>query len=59
MPENILKAVIVLVWLLSGTIIFGWLLLEYSLLFPFGFALFFFGIPVLVSRFLNNKKAKE
>ena len=46
-PENIPKAVIILIWLLSGVILFGWLLLEYSVLFPLVFALLFFGLPVL------------
>ena len=48
MPEDIPKAVMILVWLLSGTIIFGWLLMSYTVLSAFLFALLFFGIPVVV-----------
>jgi len=50
MPEDIAKTVMILIWLLSGVIIFGWLLLEYPVLYPFIFALVFFGLPVLVYR---------
>lgn len=55
MPEDIPKAVMILVWLLIGVIIFGWLLMEYALVFPFGFALVFFGVPVLAYKMILNK----
>jgi len=48
MPDDIPKAVMVLVWLLIGIILFGWLLLEYTVLFSFSFLLLFFGLPILV-----------
>jgi hypothetical protein len=57
MPEDIPKAVTILVWLLSGVIIFGWLLMEYAVVFSFIFALVFFGLPVLVYKWVKKKKA--
>ena len=48
MPEDIPKAVMILVWLLSGVIIFGWLLMTYAVVYSFVFALLFFGVPVLL-----------
>jgi len=55
MPENILKAVIMLIWLLGGFIIFGWLLMKYTVLSSFVFALIFFAVPVLVHRLIIKK----
>lgn len=57
MPEDIPKAVMVLVWLLSGVIIFGWLLMEYTATSSFVFSLVFFGLPVLVYRMIKKEKA--
>lgn len=54
MPEDIAKAVTILIWLLSGVIIFGWLLMEYPVLYSFIFALVFFGLPVLVYMRVNK-----
>ncbi len=56
MPEDIPKAVMILIWLLSGIIIFGWLLMEYPTFYSFIFALVFFGIPVLVNKILKKEK---
>jgi hypothetical protein len=56
MPENIPKAVIILIWLLSGVIIFGWLLMEYTAMYSFIFALAFFGFPVLVYMIITKGK---
>ncbi len=56
MPEDIPKAVMILIWLLSGTIIFGWLLMEYTVLSSFVFALVFFGMPVLVYNKITKEK---
>ena len=47
MPEDLPKAVIVLLWLLSGTIIFGYLLMKFPYLYSFCFVVIFFGGPVL------------
>jgi len=55
MPEDIPKAVLILVWLLGGTIIFGWLLMKFTVLSSFIFALAFFGLPVLVYKYLLKK----
>lgn len=54
MPEDIPKAVMVLIWLLSGVIIFGWLLMTYGVLYPFVFALVYFGLPTLI--YMKMKK---
>ena len=59
MPEDIAKAVTILIWLLSGVIIFGWLLMEYPVLYSFVFALVFFGLPVLVYMWVNRTKVSE
>lgn len=56
MPEDIPKAVMILLWLLSGVIIFGWLLMEYSVPASFIFALAFFGVPVLVYKIIKKQK---
>lgn len=54
MPEDLPKAVMMLIWLLSGTILFGWLLMDYTVLSAFLFALVFFGLPVLIYKKLYN-----
>ncbi len=59
MPEDIPKAVMILIWLLTGTITFGWLLMEHTVLSPFVFALVFFGVPVLVYRKLTKEKSQD
>ena len=56
MPENIPKAVTILIWLLSGVIIFGWLLMEYTAMYSFIFALVFFGFPVLIYTIIAKRK---
>jgi hypothetical protein len=53
-PEDIPKAVMILIWLLCGVIIFGWLLMEYAVMYSFVFALVFFGLPVLVYKRLKK-----
>ena len=57
MPEDIPKTVVILVWLLSGIIIFGWLLMEYTLMASLIFSVIFFGIPTLVYNIINKKTA--
>lgn len=56
MPEDIPKAVMILLWLLIGTIIFGWLLMEYSYLISFGFLPVYFGVPVLIVKLRKPKE---
>ena len=57
MPEDIPKAVMILIWLLCGVIIFGWLLMEYTVMASFVFVLVFFGLPVLIYNW--GKKQRE
>lgn len=59
MPEDIPKAVAILIWLLTGVIIFGWLLMAYPVMVSFVFALLFFGLPVLVYMRVNKAKMSE
>lgn len=47
MPEDLPKAVIVLLWLLSGTIIFGYLLMKFPYIYSVSFVVIFFGAPVV------------
>lgn len=56
MPEDLPKAVVILLWLLSGTIIFGWLLMKSTVLNSFLFALVFFGVPVIVYQVIKQKR---
>jgi hypothetical protein len=55
MPENLPKAVMVLLWLLSGTIIFGALLMKSTVLNSFVFALVFFAVPVVINNMVSKK----
>ena len=59
MPEDIPKAVKVLVWLLSGVIIFGWLLMTYAVVYSFVFALLFFGVPVLLYVWMGKTRVSD
>jgi len=56
MPEDIPKAVMVLIWLMVGVIIFGFLLWEAYVAHAFVFAAVFYGIPTMVymKYFRNN-----
>lgn len=54
MPEDIPKTVAILIWLLTGTIIFGWLLMSYTVLSAFVFALLYFSIPVFIYKKLQK-----
>ncbi|MGD8939832.1 MAG: hypothetical protein PVJ72_10660 [Gammaproteobacteria bacterium] len=56
MPENLPKAVMILLWLLSGTILFGALLMKSTVLNSFVFLLVFFGVPVLGYYLITRKK---
>ena len=55
LPEDLPKAILVLIWLLSGTIMFGALLMKTSVLGSVVFALLFFGLPV---AFVQMKKKR-
>ena len=56
MPEDLPEAIKILLWLLSGTIIFGWLLMDSTILNSFVFLAVYFGLPVL---FVSLKKKKK
>lgn len=58
MPKDLPTAVIVLIWLLSGVIVFGWLLMEYPTGYSFLFALVYFGTPILVKKMLKKLRAQ-
>lgn len=55
MPKDLPTAVMVLIWLLSGVIIFGWLLMKYPTFYSFLFALVYFGVPVLLKQVLKKE----
>ena len=50
MPEDIPKAVMILIWLLSGTITVGWLIMEYPYSYSIIFITVFFIIPTFIYR---------
>ena len=56
MPEDLPKAVMILIWLLSGTIVFGALLMKSTVLNALIFALLFFGAPVLIYQRIQSKR---
>lgn len=56
MPEDLPKAVMVLVWLLVGIIIFGYLLMAYATGFSILFATIYFGLPIYIH---NDWKSKQ
>lgn len=47
MPEDLPKAVLILVWLLIGVIVLGYLIMEHTLTSAALFAACFYGLPVL------------
>lgn len=57
MPEDIPKAVMILLWLLIGVIVFGYLLMAYPTWYAFVFAAVFYGIPSLI--YLSRKQSRE
>ena len=59
MPEDIPKAVIVLLWLLIGTIIFGYLLMAFPYAYSFTFILVFFGIPIAWNTIKKDTKEED
>lgn len=57
MPEDLPKAIAILIWLLSGTIAFGALLMQSGVVSAVIFALLFFGLPVLIYRMIQSRKS--
>jgi hypothetical protein len=58
MPDDLPKAIKILLWLLSGTIIFGVLLMKTTWLGSLAFLVVFFGLPVWIkiTKKLIHKK---
>jgi len=50
MPEDLPKAVMILLWLLSGTITVGWLIMEHPYLYSVLFILGYFAVPTFIYR---------
>lgn len=59
MPKDLPTAVMILIWLLSGVITFGWLLMEYATMYSFVFALVFFGVPVFLHKLFKKEKLQS
>jgi len=47
MPEDLPKAVLILLWLLIGVIVFGYLVMEHTVMSGIVFAIIFYGMPIL------------
>ncbi len=59
MPEDLPKAVIVLLWLLVGAIIFGYLLMEKPYVYSATFLLIFYGVPIAWNTLKKETKKEE
>ena len=59
MPEDLPKAVIVLLWLLIGAIIFGYLLMEFPYIYSASFLVIFYGVPIAWNTMKKNTKKEE
>jgi uncharacterized MAPEG superfamily protein len=57
MPKDLPKAIMALIWLLSGTIIFGWFLMDSTILNSFVFLGAYFGLPMLFVSFKKKQKS--
>lgn len=57
MPEDLPKAVLVLVWLLIGVIVLGYLIMDHTVLSGFIFAVPYYGIPILWA--VTRKKVEK
>lgn len=55
MPEDLPKAVMILLWLLIGVITFGYLLMAYATGFSILFATIYFGLPIYIYYDLKKK----
>jgi hypothetical protein len=47
MPEDLPKAILILLWLLIGVIVFGYLIMEYPIMNGIVFAVIYYGMPIL------------
>ena len=59
MPENLPKAVLILLWLLIGTIIVGALTMKSSMLNVVIFILLFYGVPVAIYMLFKKKNTSK
>lgn len=59
MPEDIPKTVAILIWLLVGVIIFGWILMSNTVLNSFLFVAVYFGVPIIIYRKINSGSADK
>lgn len=59
MPEDLPKAVMILVWLLSGTIIFGAILMKSTVINSVIFLMVFFAIPTVIYQKVANKNKDQ
>ena len=57
MPEDLPKAVLVLLWLLIGVIVFGYLIMAHPIINGVVFAVLFYGVPTL--WYVKRKKETE
>ncbi|MCG6976793.1 MAG: hypothetical protein LJE56_10410 [Acidiferrobacterales bacterium] len=57
MPEDIPKAVMILLWLLIGVIVFGYLIMAYPTLYGIVFAIVFYGVPILIYQMMKKDKS--
>ncbi|HEY5602912.1 MAG TPA: hypothetical protein VIM41_07390 [Gammaproteobacteria bacterium] len=58
MPEDLPRAVIVLLWLLIGLMVFGYLLMAHTAVSSLLFAVVFYGAPVLWTMRKKSESAK-
>ncbi len=59
MPEDLPRAVIVLLWLLIGAIIFGYLLMAHPYIYSASFLFIFYGVPIAWNIMKKNTKKEE
>ena len=57
MPEDIPKAVMILLWLLIGVIVFGYLIMAYPTWYGIVFAVVFYGIPTAIYQVMKKDKS--
>jgi len=57
MPEDIPKAVMILLWLLIGVIVFGYLIMAYPTLYGIAFAVIFYGVPTVIYQLMKKDKS--
>jgi len=56
MPEDLPEAIKILLWLLIGIIVFGYLIMDHTIIIGLVFALVYFGLPILW-RLKNNRQS--